>query len=102
MPIWFYIQRYLPIILGGAIFIGLLIGVQRQARKKGLEIDFLSPSGDPTRHILASLVLRGALFRNTILRQLRNPFLARAAEPDRKSTRLNSSHPSKSRMPSSA
>ena len=65
--------------------LGVLIGVawwaQMQARRKGQEIDFLSPRGDPTRHILASLILRGAIFRNSVIRNLRNPFLARAAEP---------------------
>jgi len=63
------------------VVVGLVIFGQQQARKRGLEIDYLSPSGDPTRHVLASLVLRGALFRNLIIRNLRNPFLARAVEP---------------------
>lgn len=70
-------QLVLPI----AVLVGIVWLVQSQARKKGLDADFLSPRGDPTRHILASLVLRGPAFRNQIIRRLRNPFLARAAEP---------------------
>ena len=73
--------EHFPLFLVGGVLFGVVIAANQHARRKGQEGDFLSPSGDPTRHILASLVLRGALFRNSIIRQLRNPFLARAVEP---------------------
>lgn len=74
-------EQLVLMIVALVAIIGFVAMAQAQARKRGLEIDFLSPRGDPTRHILASLVLRGSVFRNTIIRNLRNPYLAQAAEP---------------------
>ena len=55
-----------------------------------------SPSGEPTRavHVFIQMVLG-------LLRDKKPDYLAMTME-DRKSTRLNSSHIQKSRMPSSA